>query len=218
MSNKQARKVNGLRNRGRQAVKSDSNKNSNQNPHSVQVYRIKAGATETLIKRLTSNGRVFAQAVTGLIDPTLIRSSLVTATFEWGSYAGRFLSYRMKKVRATFYPVSTNTQVFALANVASLLATSTFGANSPTLFNQIWSDGEASVHPTVGREGFSIVADWSRNPAAKLYTATTSSIPAQNDFGIAYASHPLVAITQPVTQTLIYAAVFEFICEFKDPA
>lgn len=204
-------------------------KNKTKNPRSrndhdqseIVIPRMFDGKVETFIKRLTLISSLSTSAASSLIAFGVTRASNVTASAEWASYAVRFLSYRVRRVRWILYPTMTVTQFdpsTALLSVnSSCMFFSTFGANPPTTVSHILADGEMQSTPTVGRQPFTMQVTWNRNPASKLYTSIASTIPALSDFGIAYGSHTSQTIGVQAVATRIFVTYFEYLVEFKDP-
>jgi len=220
MSNQQKRKMNSLKaNRGgtRKSGQQAVIKGSELDYRDIVVRSLKAGSTETLIKRLTRTGFDVTNAANGLIDVAYLRASQVTAANEWVAYATRFSSYRVRSVKRTWFSCITSTEPIAGESYGSCLFMGTFGVNPPSGAVNILSDGEFEAGPTVGAQPFSMACTWNKNPAAKLYTSILSTIPALSDFGVAYASHPSRPIGLTLTSTPIYVSFAEWIVEFKDP-
>lgn len=213
----QSKTANKRNKKGRKASNNDPRDN-----RIIVMRGVREGSVGTLIKRLTLFSTVSTNAASGLITFVVTRASNITSANEWASYAARFRSYRVRKLRVTFFPASTSTQAdpIAAANstLSSCLVTSTFGVNVPLTIAEALADGECQLSPTVGREPFYVSCTWDKNPASKLYTSTGSAIPALSDFGIALGSHPLTTIGVNLVATRIFSTIFEYIAEFKDPS
>jgi hypothetical protein len=130
---------------------------------------------------------------------------------EFTSFAARYQQYRVRSVKIIAIPVrSVNTVTADNDNITSLYMGDFIGSSIPTTAAQVLADERSRIVATNVRWTF--VADWNRNPNAKLWNPTSAAVPTANLFGIAFASStasPLLA------SALIFTYQVEWIVEFR---
>jgi hypothetical protein len=186
---------------------------------SVKPMMNKMLAEQIVHKRMTFQSTLTAAAGTGVINPSAVSSSSVASlpANEWTSYQARFQLFRVRKLRYTAFPVSSNTSIFVGANISSYFAIAEYANIIPSTAAGIISEESCTLHPTAGFAPIVREVDWSKNTNAKLWTETTAgAIVADRSYGLVSCSAPNIVITQPATATLIFALVIEWEVEFKN--
>jgi hypothetical protein len=196
-------------------MKQNSNKNKKRNnkkqqtPRVSRIRSIEFGA-DTLVRRFTIGSQVVSTNGFGIVPVTTNFQSDQCSQFpssEWASYAARFGQYRVLKFSMHLRPtMPVNSGVIATNLLSSMYFSDFMSTTIPTTAVGIVSDrsfrefstGRAIVYQTT----------WARNPNAKLWTPTSTAIPATSRYGIAYCSHPNVNLL-PVNQ-ILFTLYLEF--------
>jgi hypothetical protein len=167
-------------------------------------------AGDQIVKRFTFPGTILATGAGTTIPVTSLSSGAVQSlpATEWASFAARYQQYRVRAIRVrgkAVNPVQTNLTFHSVLYRGDYIGTST-----PSSATQVLSDENAKENST--SQDFSDVVTWSRNPNAKLWNPTSSTIPGANLFSWVCAS----PTTPPLTTGLTYyAVVYEWEVEFR---
>lgn len=196
-------------------MKQNSNKNKKRNNKKQQqprVSRIRAfefGA-DTLVRRFSIGSQVVTTSAFGIVPVTTNLQSDQCSQFpstEWASYAARFGQYRVLKMSLHFKPtMPVNSGVIATNLLSSMYFSDFMATTIPTTAASIVADRSFREFST-GR-AFVYTTTWNRNPNAKLWTPTSTAIPATSRYGIAFCSHPNVNLL-PVNQ-ILFTMYMEF--------
>jgi hypothetical protein len=167
------------------------------------------GLGDTISKRFTYPSTLSTGA--GVVFPvTSYTTSSVQAipATEWSSFAARYQQYRVRGMRLLAkarFPVNTSTIGHSIVYIADYI-----GSAIPGSASQVLSDEGVKVHASCTDWSYGV--SWSRNPNAKLWNPTSTSIPVANQFGIVFASSAAAALT---TATTYYDFVVEWDVEFR---
>jgi hypothetical protein len=173
------------------------------------AFRI-SSAGDQIVKRFTFPNKVLATGAGTVIPLTSVYSGDVQGdpATEWASFAARYQQYRVRAIRVTgktIQPVQSSTLSHSVLYRGDFI-----GASSPASLAQVLSDENVKLVGT--DKDFRDIVTWSKNPNAKLWNPTGSSLPSANSFAWTCASASTPALT---TATTYYALVVEWEVEFK---
>jgi len=163
---------------------------------------------DIIVKKLTLPGGVISSGAGGAIAVTTQPSGSVQSdpATEWASFAARYQQYRVRAFRIVNCPVNTvNT---ATINHGQLFISDSLGSSTPGSAAQILSDERAVIVSTA--EKWVYVADWSRNPNAKLWNPTSAIIPTANTYSISLGSTATLSVNTPYLNVS-----YEYMVEFR---
>ncbi len=170
-----------------------------------------SGSGDIVVKRMTIPNQTIVTTAGAIVALVSIDSSSVQANpaSEWASFAARYQQYRvrgMSVIAHPVYPVNTATVGHSQIFFADYL-----GAAAPASAAQVLSDERAVVFSTC--RPITFLADWGRNPNARLWNPTSAAIPAANRIGISYASSTVAGLL--LATATYYVFVIEFIVELR---
>jgi hypothetical protein len=169
-----------------------------------------SGAGDQIVKRLTLTGQVLASGAGTVLPVTEYKTADVqsASAAEWASFAARYQQYRIRAIRVrgkAVLPVQSATAAHSVLYMGDYI-----GSSTPATAAQVYSD--ENVREVTTNKDFSYVATWRKNPNAKLWNPTASTIPSANEFSIVVASPATPPVT---TATTYYAITEEWEVEFK---
>jgi len=165
---------------------------------------------DIITKRMTFPGLTLATGAGDSIPVTTFTSGYVQSApaSEWASFAARYQQYRVKEIRVSLNavnPVNTTSITHSTLAVSDHL-----GSSVPGSYAQLVSDEAMVNHPTT--RSFTYVADWTKNPNARLWNPTSAVVPTANQFAISVASDSASSMT---TATIYHSLVIEWLVEFR---
>jgi len=167
-------------------------------------------AGDQIVKRMTLSGGVLATGAGTSIPVTNVKSSDVqsVSAAEWASFAARYQQYRIRAIRVSgkaINPVQSATVAHSI-----LFRGDYIGSSAPSTAAQVLSDEKVKEVATC--RDFLDVVTWARNPNARLWNPTASTIPSANNFAWTAASPATPPLT---TGTTYYAYSIEWEVEFR---
>jgi len=169
-----------------------------------------SGAGDIIVKRMTFPVGAITTTGAGVISLDSVSSATVqqNPASEWASFAARYQQYRVRAVK--LIAKATNPVQSATVSHGALYVADYIGSATPSTIAQVLSDEKAAVFDTYS--DWTYVADWSRNPNAKLWNPTSAAIPTANLFGITFGSQAVPALSNTTTY---YALTAEYVVELR---
>jgi hypothetical protein len=170
--------------------------------------------SDTLVRRMSTTRLVSTTAGSIVAVTTDIQSDFCFSfpSTEWASYAARFGQYRTIAMTVTFFPCDT-TPPGGVNTSASMFIVSDFIVTTvPTTVSGLIADRSSKCVSTTRQ--FKYKSTWNRFPNARLWTPTSTAIPAANRYGIAYATYSNATVLTPAAP--LYVVLIEHEVEFSE--
>lgn len=152
------------------------------------------GPGDVIVKRMTLNLGAVTSTAAGTValdtasDTAYVQSAPAA---EWASFAARYQQYRVRRLRFTWvpaYPGSGQPTAGATSGHVPIIVGDFIGASVPGSYAALLSDERSKIF--CSNQKFTFEVTWARNPNAKLWTATSASIPTANQYGLGFGGQP----------------------------
>jgi len=168
-------------------------------PNRIRTLEFK---TDSLVRRMTTS-RIVSTGATGIVAVTTDLQSDYCQSLpstEFASYAARFGQYRCIAMTLRVFPCIPSPTGGINLSAGALYFCDFIATTIPTLAINVLSDRGSKVFSSAQK--FTYRVSGGKYANTKLWTPTSTAIPAANRFGIAYCSNASIQIMPITTQLL----------------